>query len=182
MEHENNRLTDETLSAQACCLPVPVKKSAKEKRTVWRWLMLGALLLTICLCVRACRARDEPSQTLEWIYEEDQTPVYEPPSSENRRVNLALSKCYHISEETPLFYIGFPEENIFAVVFTFRDSVGRLLYQTDVLAPGVHAAINGTEFLQKGTHTLDCLVSVYDADSGALVSDCTTITLQIDYE
>lgn len=154
----------------------------EENHSVIKVILLILLFLVVCLCFRSCRARDEPLP--ERIYEEDYISEYEYvlPSDENRRLNLALSGNYQISEEHPVFYIGYPEENIFDVVFTLMDSEGGLLYQTDFVAPGTNTAIDGTAFLQKGTHQIACLVSVYQCDSDTLVSDCTTVVLNIDYQ
>ena len=43
-------------------------------------------------------------------------------------------------------------------------------------------SIDGTVFLEKGEQQLECLVSVYQQDSGVLVSDCTTVVLDINYQ
>lgn len=159
-------------------------KEEKRKHPMLKVMLIILLLLLLCLCFRSCRARDEPLPEPDRIYEEDYTPDYGDvlPSAENGRLNLALSKSYHITDEHPVFYIGFPEENVFDVVLTLRGLEGDLLYQTDLIAPGTNTAINGTEFLQKGTQQMECLVSVYEHDSGVLVSDCITVILNISYE
>lgn len=160
------------------------EKEEKSKHPVIKAMVIILFLLLLCLCFRSCRARDEPLPEPDRIYEEDYTPDYEEvlPTQENGRLNLALSKSYQITDEHPVFYIGFPEENIFDVVLTLKDLEGGLLYQTDFIAPGTNTAINGTEFLQKGTQQVECLVSVYEPDSGMLVSDCITVILNITYE
>lgn len=111
-------------------------------------------------------------------------PSYEDviPSQENKRLSLAISDGYRITDEHPVFYIGFPEENIFDVVLTLKDLDGTELYQTNYIAPGTNVAFDGTTFLTKGDQQVECLVSIYSHESGALISDCTTVVLNIKYE
>ena len=155
-----------------------------RKKTVLLLLAVAVLLLMSILFLRSCRARDEPLPDTQRTYEESRRPVRDcpVPTEENKRLNLALSDSYHISEEHPLFYIGFPEENIFDVVFMIKDSKGNVLYETDYVKPGTNVAIDGTAFLEKGDWQLDCLVSVFNHETGVLISDCTTIVLNICYE
>jgi len=158
--------------------------AGRKKRRFWKVLVTIILLILLCLCFRSCRARDEPLQEPDRIYEEDYTPSYEEviPSEENKRLSLAISDSYRITDENPVFYIGFPEENIFDVVLTIRDTQGQELYKTNYIAPETNVAIDGTAFLTKGTQQVDCLVSIYNHDSGSLISDCTSIILNIKYE
>lgn len=155
-----------------------------RKKTVLLVLAVALLLLMSILFLRSCRARDEPLPDTQRIYEESRRPVRDcpVPTEENKRLNLALSDSYHISEEHPLFYIGFPEKNIFDVVFMIKDSKGNVLYETDYVKPGTNVAIDGTVFLEKGDWQVDCLVSVFNHETGVLISDCTTIVLNICYE
>lgn len=158
--------------------------AGRKKRRFRKVLVTIILLILLCLCFRSCRARDEPLPTPDRIYEEDYTPSYEEviPSEENKRLSLAISDSYRITDENPVFYIGFPEENIFDVVLTIRDTQGQELYKTNYIAPGTNVAIDGTAFLTKGTQQVECLVSIYNHDSGILISDCTTVVLNIKYE
>lgn len=109
-----------------------------RKKTVLLVLAVAVLLLMSILFLRSCRARDEPLPDTQRTYGESRQSVRDcpVPTEENKRLNLALSDSYHISEEHPLFYIGFPEENIFDVVFTIKDSKGNVLYETDYVKPG----------------------------------------------
>lgn len=100
----------------------------------------------------------------------------------NGRLNLALSDSYRITDKHRIFYIGYPKDNAYDVRFTFLDENGKELYRTKYVAPGTNVAIDGTGFLSKGDQKLDCRVSVYSRDTGAVVSDCTTIVLNIKYE
>lgn len=156
----------------------------RRKRRFIRFLVIIILLILLCLCFRSCRARDEPLPTQNRTYEEDCIPEYEDviPSEENKRLSLAISDSYHITDENPVFYIGFPEENIFDVVLAIRDTQGQELYKTNYIAPGTNVAIDGTAFLTKGTQQMECLVSIYNHASGILISDCTTVVLNIKYE
>ena len=159
-------------------------RGKRRKKTVLLVLAVALLLLMSILFLRSCRARDEPLPDTQRTYEESRRPVRDcpVPTEENKRLNLALSDSYHISEEHPLFYIGFPEENIFDVVFMIKDSKGNVLYETDYVKPGTNVAIDGTAFLEKGDWQVDCLVSVFNHETGVLISDCTIIVLNICYE
>ena len=166
----------------------------KEKRKRIKRVIIGSIIVLIilflCLFLRSCRARDEPAgeqpdtSEVERIYEEDRHAEYPVPVPDagNKRLNLALSDDYVISMDTPFFYIGFPGENIYDVVFTLKDGDGKELYRTGYVAPGTNVAIDGTGFLDRGEHKVDCLVSVYDHETGTLISDCTTVVLNIRFE
>ena len=170
---------------------VHVTDSQKKERTgrgKRKWILLAVLIgiaVVSCVLLRSCRARDEPFliDTPERIYEENVTVEKDvTPSPENKRLNLAISDSYRISEEHPLFYIGCPEENIYDVILTIKGDDGEELYKTNYIAPGTNVAIDGTAFLEKGKHKLNCLVSIYNHDTGMLVSDCTTVVLNLNYE
>ena len=161
------------------------KKKEQRKKTAIRFLITLIIFVIICLSFRSCRARDEPEP--DRIYEEDcikkpaeKTPV----SAENagKRLNLAVTGEYHISDQEPLFYIGYPKDNVYDVVFTLNDMDGNKLYRTNYVAPGTTVAIDGTAFLEKGEQKINCVVGIYTKDSGKLLSNCTTVVLNISYE
>lgn len=157
----------------------------REKRDIVRFILLVIILILILLCFRSCRARDKPAPgDVERVYEEDhgRGGGSLTPAAEGGRLNLAVSECYRITDERPYFYIGFPKENAYDVVFTLKDADGNELYRTDYVSAGTNVAIDGTAFLPKGEQKVDCLVSIYDRDSGALVSDCTTVVLNVSYQ
>lgn len=156
----------------------------RRKKSLMKVILTVIILILLCLCFRSCRARDEPTANPDRVYEEDHTPSYEDviPSQENKRLSLAISDGYRITDEHPVFYIGFPEENIFDVVLTLKNLEGTELYQTNYIAPGTNVAFDGTTFLAKGDQQVECLVSIYSHESGTLISDCTTVILNIKYE
>lgn len=159
------------------------KKSRKKKAAAI--LLLIFILILIILCFRSCRARDEPlPDDAERVYEEDHGRDADAsvPAGGEKRLNLAVAGRYRITDEKPCFYIGFPAENAYDVVFALKDGAGNELYKTNYVSAGTNVAIDGTAFLHKGEQKIDCLVSVYDHDTGALVSDCTTVVLNINYE
>ncbi|MDE5590045.1 MAG: hypothetical protein K2J60_13065 [Acetatifactor sp.] len=164
------------------------KKQEKDPcRKCSRWLTvicLLVLLILLCLLFKSCGAGGTPVVEVDRLYETDIAPVPSEiiPSVENRRVNLIISEKYRITDDKPLLYVRFPEENIFDVVFTLKDADGETLYRTDYVAPGTTAGIDGTAFLEKGSWMLDCVVSVYDRESGSLLSDCTTVVFDVDYQ
>lgn len=154
----------------------------RKKRNIVCFILLAVILLLILLCFRSCRA-GEPVPDAERVYEEDHRGSGSViPAAENGRLNLAVSECYHITDEEPCFYIGFPVENVYDVVFTLKNADGNELYRTDYVSAGTNVSIDGTAFLHKGEQKVDCLVSIYDHNSGSLVSSCTTIVLNISYQ
>ncbi len=163
------------------------KEREKENHSIIKWILAIIILILLCLCCYSCSKREKkPIQTLseERTYEENCEIEYEDiiPTEENKRLNIAISDNYRISDEKPKFYIGFPEENIFDVVFTLQNLDGEELYRTDYIAPGTNVAIEGTQFLEKGEQQIECVVSIYNHDSGMLISDCTTVVLNVIYE
>lgn len=162
------------------------KKEQRKKRVI-RILIAIIILIILCLCFRSCRARDKPAP--DRIYEEDCTITSKPDGDISvsvedtaKRLNLAVTREYHISDEKPLFYIGYPRDNVYDVVFTLKDMEGSELYRTNYVAPGTNTAVDGTAFLEKGEQEIHCAVNVYSRDSGRLLSDCTPVVLNICYE
>lgn len=161
------------------------KKKKQKEKTILRFLIILIIIMILCLFFRSCRARDKPAPKPDRIYEEDCTRTSKPDKEAcvpEGRLNLAVAKEYHISDEEPLFYISYPENNAYDVVFTLKDTKGSVLYQTGYAAPGTNVAIDGTAFLEKGKQEINCVAGIYSRDSGRLVSDCTTIILNICYE
>lgn len=165
------------------------KKKEQRENTLFRFLIILIIIIILCLFFRSCRARDKPAPKPDRIYEEDYTIISKPDkevsvSAEDtaKRLNLAVAKEYHISDEEPLFYISYPEDNVYDVVFTLKDTKGSVLYQTSYVAPGTNVAVVGTAFLEKGKQEINCAVGVYSRDSGRLLSDCMTVVLDICYE
>ncbi len=165
--------------------PEELETTEKKKHPVVKIVVTLIVLIILCLCFRSCQARDEPIlPDPDRTYEENVVTESEEvmPTQENKRLNIAISDSYLITEERPVFYIGYPEENVFDVVFILLDGAGNELYKTKYVAPGTNVAIDGSTFLKIGEHKIDCLVSIYNHDSGTLISDCTTIVLNINYE
>jgi len=160
------------------------KNKKKRKKGIVFLIIIFILIILLCLFLRSYGIEEETVAETERVYEENCTSSYGKPipTKENKRLNIALSESYHITDEYPVFYIGFPEENIFDVVFTLKDMKGNEIYRTQYIAPGTNVGIDGTKFLEKGEQQVECLVSVYCHDLGTLISDCTTIVLNIDYE
>ena len=161
------------------------EKERRKRRRIVNTILIMIIILLILLCFRSCRARDEPPpDDVKRTYEEDCRPGRddEVPGADEGRLNIAVAQNYRISDDKPYFYIGFPEENVYDVVFTMLGADGEELYRTDYVVPGTSVAVDGTAFLAKGERKVDCLVSIYDRDSGALVSDCTTVVLNVSYK
>lgn len=161
------------------------KERRKRRRRIVNTILIVLIIILILLCFRSCRARDEPlPDDTKRLYEEDCRPGREDEAlgAAEGRLNIAVAQNYRISDDKPYFYIGFPEENAYDVVFTMLGADGEEVYRTDYVAPGTSVAVDGTAFLAKGERKVDCLVSIYDRDSGALVSDCTTMVLNVSYK
>jgi len=161
------------------------KERRKRRRRIVNTILIVLIIILILLCFRSCRARDEPlPDDTKRLYEEDCRPGREDEAlgAAEGRLNIAVAQNYRISDDKPYFYIGFPDENAYDVVFTMLGADGEELYRTDYVAPGTSVAVDGTAFLAKGERKVDCLVSIYDRDSGALVSDCTTVVLNVSYK
>lgn len=157
----------------------------EKKRRRRRLFLILILILLLLLFLRSCRARDEPMpDDMKKIYEENRNRDMDDgiPSGDGKRLNIAVSETYRISKGNPYFYIGFPKENVYDVVFTLRDEAGEELYRTNYVAAGTNVAIDGTAFLEKGEQKVDCVVSVYERDTGELISDCTSVVLNISYQ
>lgn len=178
-DRENSREEEERKKAEE------EKERRKRRRRIVNTILIVIIILLILLCFRSCRARDKPLPD-DWkrTYEEDCRPGRddEVPGADEGRLNIAVAQNYRISDDKPYFYIGFPEENVYDVVFTMLGADGEELYRTDYVAPGTSVAVDGTAFLAKGERKVDCLVSIYDRDSGVLVSDCTTVVLNVSYK
>lgn len=161
------------------------KKKKQREKTILRFLIILIIIIILCLFFRSCRARDKPAPKPDRIYEEDCTRTLKPDKEAcvpEERLNLVVAKEYHISDKEPLFYISYPEDNVYDVVFTLKDTKGSELYQTGYVAPGTNVAINGTAFLEKGKQEINCVVAIYSRDFGRLVFDCTTVVLNVCYE
>lgn len=161
-----------------------LERTGRKKHTALKVIVTIIIILLLCLCFRSCRARDEPVPEPDRVYEENSVWEYEDivPTQENKRLNIAISDSYRITDERPEFYIGYPSENIFDVILTLKDGCGETLYQTNYIALGTNVGIDGTAFLEKGEQQVECLVSIYSHATGTLISDCTTIVLNINYE
>lgn len=165
------------------------KKKKQREKTIFRFLIILIIIIILCLFFRSCRARDKPAPKPDRIYEENCTITLKPDKEDSliaedtsKRLNLAVAREYHISDEEPLFYISYPEENIYDVVFTLKDTNDNEIYRTGYIEPGTNVAIDGAAFLKKGEQEINCVVYVYNRDSGCLLSDCTTVVLAICYE
>lgn len=160
------------------------KKKEQRKKTVIHFLIALVMIVIICLLFRFSRARDElaPTPTLDRVYEEDCTTTPKPTEDAAKRLNLAVAGEYHISDEEPLFYIGYLKDNVYDVVFTLNEADDNELYKANFVAPGTNVAIDGTAFLEKGQQKVNCLVGIYTKDRGQLISNCTTVVLNVCYE
>ena len=98
------------------------KKSRQLKRIIIVLVMVFLLLLIFFLLQR--------KETEVYIreYEKHVEKIWETQEAkENPRINIAISQRYVISDESPLFYIGYPKDNQFDIVLTFYDELDNVL-------------------------------------------------------
>ena len=153
------------------------KKSRQRKRIIIVLVMVLLLLLMLFLLQR--------KETEVYIreYEKHVEKIWETQEAkENPRINIAISQRYEISDESPLFYVGYPKDNQFDIVLTFYDEQNNVLYETKYIQPDTNVAINGTEFVSKDIEEYRCNISAFDRTTGRLVSSSVNVIMKIHYE
>ena len=154
------------------------KKKHKRLKIVFLLLIIVVLLLLIFFLLSREETEvyiREYEKHVEQLWEKQET-------KENPRINIAVSQRYEISDESPLFYIGYPEDNQFDIVLTFYDEVDNVLYETKYIQPGTNVAIDGTNFVSKDIEEYRCNISAFDRKTGKLVSNSVNVIMKIHYE
>lgn len=153
------------------------KKSRQRKRIIIVLVMVLLLLLMLFLLQR--------KETEVYIreYEKHVEKIWETQEAkENPRINIAISQRYVISDENPLFYIGYPKDNQFDIVLTFYDELDNVLYETKYIQPDTTVAIDGTEFVSKDIEEYRCNISAYDRTTGKIISSSVNVIMKIHYD
>ena len=153
------------------------KKSRRRKRIIVVIIMVFLLLFIFFLLQR--------KETEVYIreYEKHVEKIWETQETkENPRINIAISQRYEISDESPLFYIGYPKDNQFDIVLTFYDELNNVLYETKYIQPDTTVAVDGTEFVSKDIEEYRCNISAFDRTTGKLVSSSVNVIMKIHYE
>jgi len=75
------------------------KDKKKQKKDIVFLIILFILLILLCLFLRSCGTGEKTVAETERVYEENCTSSYGNPipTEENKRLNLALAECYHIT-------------------------------------------------------------------------------------
>ena len=155
----------------------------KQKQKKWLKRMLFVLLILLLLLFSFFLLRREETKVYIREYEEHVERLWETKEDvENPRINIAVSQRYEINDENPLFYIGYPEDNVFDIVLTFYDKADNILYETKYIQPGTNVAIDGTTFVLKDTEEYRCNISAYDRDTGKLMSSSVNVIMKIRYQ
>ena len=124
----------------------------KKKQKKWLKRMLFVLLIVLLLLFSFFLLQREETKVYIREYEEYVERLWETKENvENPRINVAVSQRYEISDENPLFYIGYPEDNVFDIVLIFYDKADTVLYETKYIQPGTNVAVDGTAFVSKDT-------------------------------
>lgn len=153
------------------------KKSRQCKRIIMMLVMVVLLLFIFLLLQR--------KETEVYIreYEKYVEKIWETQEAkENPRINIAISQRYEISDESPLFYIGYPKDNQFDIVLTFYDERNNVLYETKYIQPDTTVAVDGTEFVSKDIEEYRCNISAFDRATGKLISSSVNVIMKIHYE
>jgi len=153
------------------------KKSRQCKRIIMMLVMVVLLLFIFLLLQR--------KETEVYIreYEKHVEKIWETQETkENPRINIAISQRYEISDESPLFYIGYPKDNQFDIVLTFYDELNNVLYETKYIQPDTTVAVDGTKFVSKDIEEYRCNISAFDRNTGKLVSSCVNVIMKIHYD
>lgn len=153
------------------------RKSRQCKKIIIVLVMVFLLLFIFFLLQR--------KETEVYIreYEKHVEKIWETQEAkENPRINIAISQRYEISDESPLFYIGYPKDNQFDIVLTFYDELNNVLYETKYIQPDTTVAIDGTKFVSKDIEEYRCNISAFDRSTGKLVSSSVNVIMKIHYE
>lgn len=158
------------------------KEKSKKKRKCIKRAVLTLVIAVLLFIIFILLSREETKVYIR-EYEEHVERLWEDrETKENPRINIAISQRYEISDENPLFYIGYPEDNAFDIVLTFYDELNNVLYETKYIQPGTNVAIDGTSFVSKDIEEYRCHISAYDTESGKLVSSSVNVIMKIHYK
>lgn len=159
------------------------KKNEKEKKSKRRKRVIVVVIIVFLLLFIFFLLQRKETEVYIREYEKHVEKIWETQEAkENPRINIAISQRYEISDESPLFYIGYPKDNQFDIVLTFYDEQNNVLYETKYIQPDTTVAINGTEFVSKDIEEYRCNISAFDRTTGKLVSSSVNVIMKIHYE
>ena len=158
-------------------------KKKKEKKSRLRKRIIIVLVMVLFLLLILFLLQRKETEVYIREYEKHMEKIWETQEAkENPRINIAISQRYEISDESPLFYIGYPKDNQFDIVLTFYDELDNVLYETKYIQPDTSVAIDGTKFLSKDIEEYRCNISAFDRSTGKLVSSYVNVIMKIHYE
>lgn len=158
-------------------------KKKKEKKSRQRKRIIVVLVVVVLLLFIVFLLQRKETEVYIREYEKHVEKIWETQEEkENPRINIAISQRYEISDESPLFYIGYPQDNQFDIVLTFYDELDNVLYETKYIQPDTTVAIDGTKFVSKDIEEYRCNISAFDSTTGKLVSSSVNVIMKIHYE
>ena len=158
------------------------QKEKEKKSRLWKRIIIAFVMVILLLLIFFLLQRKETEVYIR-EYEKHVEKIWETQEAkENPRINIAISQRYVISDESPLFYIGYPKDNQFDIVLTFYDELDNVLYETKYIQPDTSVAIDGTEFVSKDIEEYRCNISAFDRTTGKLVSSSVNVIMKIHYE
>ena len=154
----------------------------KKKFTQCKRIVIVLVVVILLLFIFLLLQRKETEVYIR-EYEKHVEKIWETQEAkENPRINIAISQRYEISDESPLFYIGYPKDNQFDIVLTFYDELNNVLYETKYIQPDTTIAVDGTEFVSKDIEEYRCNISAFDRTTGKLVSSSVNVIMKIHYD
>ena len=158
------------------------QKEKEKKSRLWKRIIIAFVMVILLLLIFFLLQRKETEVYIR-EYEKHVEKIWETQEAkENPRINIAISQRYEISDESPLFYIGYPKDNQFDIVLTFYDELNNVLYETKYIQPDTTVAIDGTEFVSKDIEEYRCNISAFDRTTGRFVSSSVNVIMKIRYE
>ena len=158
-------------------------KNEKEKKVRRRKRIIVIVIMAFLFFLILMLLQRKETEVYIREYEKHVEKIWETQEAkENPRINIAISQRYEISDESPLFYIGYPKDNQFDIVLTFYDELDNVLYETKYIQPDTTVAVDGTEFVSKDIEEYRCNISAFDRKTGKLVSSSVNVIINIHYE
>lgn len=154
----------------------------EEKHRKCTWTFRIAIAVAVILFILCFGLMLSDGTKTKRKYEPDEHLDTTQTVTTDQRVNLSFQDEYVISEDSPKFQIGYPDQNEYDITLTFADVTEDELYQTEFIAPGTNIVIDGTKFCKKGTNPMTMRVAVYDHESGELINGNISIKMKINYK
>lgn len=163
------------------------KQNEKEKRKLKRKVIarnvtiLGLIIIIIMLLLRSCGSNDDLGTKFEPILQNGSIIIQnnKPEQKEKLYVTMPVVDDFKVSSENPNIVLYCPEQNkgLFYITYTFIDSEGNVIYQSNPAEGGTKWSVNFKELLPEGQHDITVQLSSMYCDTGkdanGVVSDIT---------